>query len=227
MIEPRGPGAARPTVAVGAATSSFASEVGSDLRALGFEVTALDLSDPRVDPLVAAAVFVVEKALPDCANASAVLRRISPATPIVWIVGSADLPELDRYDHVFDDFLESPFLRTSLDARLRRLQPADPHAAPDTIRVGDIVVDPATYRASVAGRPLALTYMEYELLRFFAANPGRVHTREAILLNVWGYEYYGGMRTVDVHVRRLRAKLGQEHGRAILTVRGVGYGFEP
>ena len=86
-------------------------------------------------------------------------------------------------------------------------------------------MDPATYRASVDGRPLKLTYMEYELLRYLASRPGRIHTREAILRGVWGYDYYGGMRTVDVHVRRLRAKLGQEHGRMIETVRGVGYGL--
>ncbi len=226
MTEPRRPSEIRPTVAVGAATSSFAGEVASDLRALGYDVAALDLSDPRLEPSVTAAVFVVEKALFECAIASAAIRRSAHATPIVWIVGSDDLPGLDRHDDVFDDFLEMPYQRTSLDARLRRLR-TDPDGAPDRIRAGDIVVDPATYRASVAGRPLALTYMEYELLRYFAATPGRVHTREAILRNVWGYEYYGGIRTVDVHVRRLRAKLGQEHARAISTVRGVGYGLEP
>ena len=86
-------------------------------------------------------------------------------------------------------------------------------------------MDSATYRASVDGRALKLTFMEYELLRYLASRPGRIHTREAILRGVWGYDYYGGMRTVDVHVRRLRAKLGQEHGRMIETVRGVGYGL--
>ena len=69
----------------------------------------------------------------------------------------------------------------------------------------------ATYQASIGGRPLDLTYMEYELLKFLAQNPGKVFTREVLLNRVWGYEYYGGARTVDVHVRRLRAKLGEEH----------------
>ena len=71
-----------------------------------------------------------------------------------------------------------------------------------------------TYQASIAGRPLDLTYMEYELLKFLAQNPGKVFTREMLLNRVWGYEYYGGARTVDVHVRRLRAKLGEEHAGA-------------
>ncbi|MEZ5250819.1 MAG: winged helix-turn-helix domain-containing protein [Ilumatobacteraceae bacterium] len=75
------------------------------------------------------------------------------------------------------------------------------------------------------GRPLDLTYMEYELLKFLAQHPGKVFTREMLLSRVWGYEYYGGARTVDVHIRRLRAKLGEEHANLIQTVRSVGYRF--
>ena len=82
-----------------------------------------------------------------------------------------------------------------------------------------------TYQAALGGRPLDLTYMEYELLKFFATHPGKVFTREQLLSRVWGYEYYGGARTVDVHVRRLRAKLGEEHASLIQTVRSVGYRF--
>src|SRR5260370_1013490 len=75
------------------------------------------------------------------------------------------------------------------------------------------------------GRPLALTYMEYELLKFLPTHPGKVFTREVLLSRVWGYEYYGGARTVDVHIRRLRAKLTEEHAALIQTVRSVGYRF--
>ena len=75
------------------------------------------------------------------------------------------------------------------------------------------------------GEPLDLTYMEYELLKFLVSRPGKVFTRETLLSRVWGYEYYGGARTVDVHVRRLRAKLGEEHANLIQTVRSVGYRF--
>jgi DNA-binding response OmpR family regulator len=88
-----------------------------------------------------------------------------------------------------------------------------------------LVLNLETYQASFAGRPLDLTYMEYELLKFLAQNPGKVFTRETLLSRVWGYEYYGGARTVDVHVRRLRAKLGEEHANLIQTVRSVGYRF--
>ena len=82
-----------------------------------------------------------------------------------------------------------------------------------------------TYQAMIGDRPLDLTYMEYELLKFFVTHPGKVFTREQLLSRVWGYEYYGGARTVDVHVRRLRAKLGEEHAGLIQTVRSVGYLF--
>ena len=82
-----------------------------------------------------------------------------------------------------------------------------------------------TYQAMVEGHPLDLTYMEYELLKFFATHSSKVFTREQLLSRVWGYEYYGGARTVDVHVRRLRAKLGEEHANLIQTVRSVGYRF--
>ena len=82
-----------------------------------------------------------------------------------------------------------------------------------------------TYQAAIDGRPLDLTYMEYELLKFLSSNPGRVFTRETLLSRVWGYEYYGGARTVDVHIRRLRAKLGEEYAGLIQTVRSVGYKF--
>ena len=89
----------------------------------------------------------------------------------------------------------------------------------------ELTLNVATYQAAIAGRPLDLTYMEYELLKFLSQNPGKVFTREVLLNRVWGYEYYGGARTVDVHVRRLRAKLGEEHASLIETVRSVGYRF--
>jgi DNA-binding response OmpR family regulator len=92
-----------------------------------------------------------------------------------------------------------------------------------TIRLGPLAIDTETYRVTVSGRPLDLTFKEFELLRFMAERPGRVLTRPTLLREVWGYDFYGGTRTVDVHVRRLRAKLGPEHEQLIGTVRGVGY----
>jgi DNA-binding response OmpR family regulator len=98
-------------------------------------------------------------------------------------------------------------------------------ASEETIAFKDLMLNLATYQATIAGVPADLTYMEYELLRFFVTNPGRVWSREQLLSRVWGYDYFGGARTVDVHVRRLRAKLGEERASWIGTVRSVGYRF--
>jgi DNA-binding response OmpR family regulator len=98
---------------------------------------------------------------------------------------------------------------------------------PEEIHAGDLHIDEASYAAKLRGRSLDLTFKEFELLKFLAQHPGRVFTRAVLLQEVWGYDYFGGTRTVDVHVRRLRAKLGPEHEALIGTVRNVGYRFVP
>jgi len=113
-------------------------------------------------------------------------------------------------------------------ARLRLL--AGRAAAPGNSGItslGDLTIDEETYTARLRGRVLELTYKEFELLRFLAQHPGRVFTREQLVTEVWGYDFFGGTRTVDVHVRRLRAKLGPEHESLIGTVRNVGYKMVP
>ena len=109
-------------------------------------------------------------------------------------------------------------------ARARRRERGVPDD--DVVRVGSLEVNLATYQVAVDGRPVDFTYMEYELLKFLVTHPRRVFSREALLSRVWGFDYYGGARTVDVHVRRVRAKLGAEHAARIKTVRSVGYRFE-
>lgn len=126
----------------------------------------------------------------------------------------------------FRDFLLTPVDPDELSLRLRRIAARPAGAAPEeTAGFKDLTLDFATYQATLAGNPLDLTYMEYELLRFFVTHPGRVWSREQLLERVWGYDYFGGARTVDVHVRRLRAKLGEERASWISTVRSVGYRF--
>jgi DNA-binding response OmpR family regulator len=100
-------------------------------------------------------------------------------------------------------------------------------SASEEIRSGDLIIDEASYLARLRGRTLDLTFKEFELLKFLAQHPARVFTRSQLLQEVWGYDYFGGTRTVDVHVRRLRAKLGVEHEVLIGTVRNVGYRFVP
>ena len=151
-------------------------------------------------------------------------RGDTPTEPLLVLVSGAQLDDLEDREELFDDFLITPFHPRELEARIRHLLwRAGRGERPELVGYGPIQLNLETYQATVDGRPLDLTYMEYELLRFLTASPGRVFTRETLLNRVWGYEYYGGARTVDVHVRRLRAKLGEEHSNLIQTVRSVGY----
>ena len=153
-------------------------------------------------------------------------RREVPVDPILVLVTGAQLPELEMREDLFDDFALSPFHPQEVEARLRHLFfKAGQGSGPEVVEYGPLLLNLETYQAMVGDRPLDLTFMEYELLKFFATHPAKVFSRETLLSRVWGYEYYGGARTVDVHVRRLRAKLGEEHANLIQTVRSVGYRF--
>jgi len=154
----------------------------------------------------------------------ALRKRDVPVAPLLLMVRGNELAELDLRDELFDDFCLDPFHPRELEARVKHmLASSGGEFNGERIEYGPLVLDLETYEASVDGKSLDLTFMEYELLRFLAATPGRVFTREVLLSRVWGYEYYGGARTVDVHVRRLRAKLGEEYAALIQTVRSVGY----
>jgi DNA-binding response OmpR family regulator len=153
-------------------------------------------------------------------------RRQLPVSPLLLVVGTDQIGNLQFRDDLFDDFCVLPGGLGEIGPRLAHLLwRTGGGSRPDLIEHGPLQLNLETYQAAVSGRVLDLTYMEYELLRFLAANPAKVFTREALLSRVWGYEYYGGARTVDVHVRRLRAKLGEEHAHLIQTVRSVGYRF--
>ncbi len=158
------------------------------------------------------------------------LRTIGTASPVILVLTEGGL-SVAAVDWGFDDFLLCTAAPSEVEARLRlavarltaRQNDEDPEA--HVIRSGDVTVDDVTYTAKLGGRPLDLTFKEFELLKYLAQRPGRVFTREQLLQEVWGYDYFGGTRTVDVHVRRLRAKLGPEHEQLIGTVRNVGYRF--
>lgn len=130
-----------------------------------------------------------------------------------------------------DDVVLADASPAEVEARVRlllgRAAAADPLETSSEYKSGDLTVDVGGYTARLKGRPLDLTYKEFELLKYLMQHPGRVYTRDQLLQEVWGFDYYGGSRTVDVHVRRLRAKLGAEHEQLIGTVRNVGYRFDP
>jgi DNA-binding response OmpR family regulator len=158
------------------------------------------------------------------------IRTTGSDVPVLMVITEGGLAVV-AHDWAMDDVVLHTCGPAELEARIRlaigRLaaerEAADP--ASHVIRSGEVVVDDATYTAKISGRALDLTYKEFELLKFLAQHPGRVFTRQQLLQEVWGYDYFGGTRTVDVHVRRLRAKLGPEHEQLIGTVRNVGYRF--
>ncbi|HVL52467.1 MAG TPA: response regulator transcription factor [Actinomycetota bacterium] len=153
-------------------------------------------------------------------------KRDLPLEPVLLLVSGAQLVDLELREDLFDDFCLTPVRPRELEARVKHLfWRTGQGTRPELVEYGDLVLNLETYQAAISGRPLDLTYMEYELLKFLSSHPGKVFTRETLLSRVWGYDYYGGARTVDVHVRRLRAKLGEERAGLIHTVRSVGYRF--
>ena len=158
------------------------------------------------------------------------LRRSAPQAPILALMTEGGLAAVNAEWGV-DDVILHTAGPAEVEARVRlavgRRAVAAIAEAPDEIRSGELAIDEATYAARLRGRVLDLTFKEFELLKFLAQHPGRVFTRAQLLQEVWGYDYFGGTRTVDVHVRRLRAKLGPEHEALIGTVRNVGYRFVP
>jgi DNA-binding response OmpR family regulator len=164
----------------------------------------------------------------DLANAKAMARILLAANwskPLVLVVTEASLAAVNA-DWGLADFVFESAALSEVDVRIRlaltRVQKVVEQAELDS----GLSIDDTSYTAKVSGRTLDLTFKEFELLRYLNENPNRVFTREQLLSEVWGYDYFGGTRTVDVHVRRLRAKLG-EYESLIGTVRNVGYRLDP
>ncbi len=154
------------------------------------------------------------------------LGSTGSATPVAAVLTEGGLVAVNA-DWGIDEFLLPATGPAEIDARLRllmvRTHSLSNDEAAGKVTLGELVIDEGTYTARLRGKPLDLTYKEFELLKYLAQNAGRVFTRAQLLQEVWGYDFFGGTRTVDVHVRRLRAKLGSEHESLIGTVRNVGY----
>ncbi len=154
---------------------------------------------------------------------------LAPSSPIVAVVTEGGLAAISS-DWGIDDVMLTSAGPAEIEARLRLVssrRPVSPVESNELITSGELVVDEEAYTARIAGRALDLTYKEFELLKFLAQHPGRAFTRAQLLQEVWGYDYFGGTRTVDVHVRRLRAKLGRDYETMVGTVRNVGYRLVP
>lgn len=197
-------------------------------------IPALAGSDLKVEPLSREAVAQALALAPEVllldggehpGQAHSVLlaiRALDPRIPVALIVERGALTAFPWAEHA-DEVLYPGAPEAEVELRLAMLRRRAGNPAAGTIRLGPLVLDPVAYQATVEGRALELTYKEFALLRFLVERPWRVCTRPDLLREVWGFDFYGGTRTVDVHVRRLRAKLGPAAEWLVETVRGVGY----
>jgi DNA-binding response OmpR family regulator len=152
--------------------------------------------------------------------------KLKRLLPVIALVSVGTLP-LVLQEQGLEDFILKPWDLDELSARIRRAIARTSKPAEDTrITIGDLVIDPVRCEVELGGRMLALTFKEYELLKLLATSKGKVFTREALLNELWGYDYYGGDRTVDVHIRRLRSKIEDPEHSFIETVRNIGYKFK-
>lgn len=167
--------------------------------------------------------------LPAARSLCRVLHATGSDLPVLLIVTEGGLAAISP-EWVVDDIIVNTAGPGEVEARFRlalgRLTGSEADSEPE-IQHGELLINESGYTATVRGHALDLTYKEFELLKYLSQHPGRVFTRQQLLQEVWGYDYFGGTRTVDVHVRRLRAKLGPEHDALIGTVRNVGYRLVP
>ena len=207
-------------------TSAVNSEV---LPALGLLSHRVRVIPAEPSSLVTApnADLIFVDARQDLASAKSLCKILTTtgiSVPLVLVLTEGGLTAVSA-DWGVDDVLLESAGPAEVDARIRLVTGrVAQEKSGSKIQASGVVIDEASYSAKVRGRPLDLTFKEFELLRFFATHPSRVFTREQLLSEVWGYDYFGGTRTVDVHVRRLRAKLGDLES-LIGTVRNVGYRF--
>lgn len=199
------------------------------LTLLGHRVNVRDLSASAMIDDAGTAAAVLLDARQDLVVARNLCRLLSGpigAPPVLLVLAEGGFTAVSTTWGAADVILHKAG-PAELEARLRMI---GEHVVPDVVdeeperlEAGELVIDTSAYTARVRGRALDLTYKEFELLKHLVQNPGRVLTRAQLLQEVWGYDYFGGTRTVDVHIRRLRAKLGVEHDQMIGTVRNVGY----
>jgi len=196
-----------------------------DVRILPAEVSVL-IDAPTVD-----CIFVdARRDLPNTKAFTKLITTTGVSTPIVVITTEGGLSAINSDWQIADVILDTAG-PAEVDARIRIVIGKDAitqlakNPSLKEIRSGEVVIDEDSYTAKIKGRTLDLTFKEFELLKYLTQHPGRVFSRSQLLQEIWGYDYFGGTRTVDVHIRRLRSKLGPEFESVIDTVRNVGYRF--
>jgi DNA-binding response OmpR family regulator len=196
-----------------------------DVRILPAEASVL------VDaPITDCIIIDARRDLPTAKSFTKLITTTGVSTPLIIITTEGGLSAINADWGIADVILDTAG-PAEIDARIRIVIGKDAitqlakNPSLKEIRSGDVVIDEDSYTAKIKGRTLDLTFKEFELLKYLAQHPGRVFSRSQLLQEIWGYDYFGGTRTVDVHIRRLRSKLGPEFESVIDTVRNVGYRF--
>ena len=196
-----------------------------DVRILPAEASVL------VDaPITDCIIIDARRELPTAKSFTKLITTTGVSTPLIIVTTEGGLSAINADWGITDVILDTAG-PAEVDARIRIVIGKDAitqlakNPSLKEIRSGDVVIDEDSYTAKIRGRTLDLTFKEFELLKYLAQHPGRVFSRSQLLQEIWGYDYFGGTRTVDVHIRRLRSKLGPEFESVIDTVRNVGYRF--
>jgi DNA-binding response OmpR family regulator len=196
-----------------------------DVRILPAEASVL------VDaPITDCIIIDARRELPTVKSFTKLITTTGVSTPLIIVTTEGGLSAINADWGITDVILDTAG-PAEVDARIRivigkdAIEQLAKNPSLKEIRSGDVVIDEDSYTAKIKGRTLDLTFKEFELLKYLAQHPGRVFSRSQLLQEIWGYDYFGGTRTVDVHIRRLRSKLGPEFESVIDTVRNVGYRF--
>jgi DNA-binding response OmpR family regulator len=210
--------------------SEEARKLRSELAQKGFDCLIVSHSDEAVEKIVGQSPGLMLLHMDEAtigSEAWELAQRIRQERhiPIIALVSREKLNGLASSTSI-DDFAVKPWEATELTTRIKRiLRQKESIDSEDIIRCGDLVIDSAKCEVSLGGKPIILTFKEYQLLKFLANNKGKVFTRDVLLDKVWGWDYYGGDRTVDVHIRRLRSKIEDRDHSFIETIRSIGYRF--
>ena len=213
-------------------TDKDTNELYSEVARNGFGFSIAHARNGVIDHITDEAPDLVVLEIDRRANSPAIwelAQKIKQAKPlpVIALVSKETIGNLDANLKLVDDFLFKPGDASELLLRVKRLiEDTGSKDKSERIECGDLVVDLASCEVTLNGRLIELTFKEYELLRFLASHPGRVYTRDSLLSRVWGYDYFGGDRTVDVHIRRLRSKIEDATHTFIETVRNIGYRFK-
>lgn len=230
LVVPPLRGAGMPRVSIMAGENERAEQLTAGLTQKGFDCLIVANTDTAIGQIAGQPPEIMLLDADGAAVGSDVWEltqriRQEMGIPLVVLVPREKLEGFDLADGI-DDFVLKPWDATEIAVRLRRiLRQKGNLESEDTIRCGDLVIDSARCEVSLCGKPIVLTFKEYQLLKFLANNKGKVFTREILLNKVWGWDYYGGDRTVDVHIRRVRSKIEDMNHYFIETIRNIGYRF--